>query len=1066
MKIDALFVKIGDCVKTPKVFDEPAAWRQFAARWLEVDEAKVDLLSEKAKLILQSIFRQAKLFSCFKSIRHVNLDGNDYDLVAEGMTFERLALHITSVFDLGDIRRLLTKRFIKTVRGSSYEVDLRLAESRSLLRNISNRLVRLMHNQLLELYFVSCAGRPWTGEAVSVVLTDGLNLQGRSNYEALVQDWSLFEMCSAMSNPPRLSPAIGQAVQLIREKCQLKYIDDKGLLIELNKLESTGNFRPNMNNNQGFSGLRLLEDLAFFKLYTFSDALSKNSVYMSKDAEDRFDFIGIRLDWSKTLAEEYAEEVLRLLDLIRGSSKVDLVLLNAEGSCLRDRIICRRLAEGRQDRKKGLMKKMLSILHLANRSAYVIQRVERIVQNCALQAAFSRLQECVKESRLAEIQAKLFGYSLKYLKKSALGELKSLKDLYRRLRSMAKLINKQMYVQKLFYLTEGFLMIRKKASARALLGRNVKVADSILRNRFKVSKNALLSSALAAIKSESNQAKKTHSLLRLLERNQKGKQRESLRQLCEAASQIRNAQKKKELESQSVILLRRNYILNNFMFIFKYRESVSQQNLLGEAFSKIKAAGESKKEFQVKVKRLCDKLDKMFKKQVIRLTLGSFSEYKSRELTHNYKLGFHFLELYIKRKVLLAGFRSLASSSQRKAKSKLFEVLKKLLRKGRMRKAFGRLVAVVERRTGLQKLHNLVRYRLMHNRHSFGRVFLSKLERNYSCWLENVREALPRAAQLITKALKAAAFRQVKAKDERMLQAVRLSAIKLELIILKGKKKGLKSGFHCLSRNATKARNYLHQMQLVRRNLAATMIQSAFRGSCARSHFLKLVAAAQTIQKWWKRHFRTTVFRRRVLFEELNKKKERKRLTEIRQTALLRLKSNLAVQTQPASPFLQDSSKSSSAHTPTQTPRDLQKRQQRMQDLQDSVQHYSETLQSTSRPNKTPPTKKISPLPFGKENINPSKQQGMMRLNNETNNIEYIKHYKNKVISNHIREKEKSQKTPQVEEHAASFNTELNADPNCSSDIQIKRDSLYDLIEGVRSKIQQIRRTERTRGQL
>jgi hypothetical protein len=1015
---------------------------------------------------LGEICKVVELLWLLNQVEVKGKDNTDYELVVSGMSYAELNEEVKALYEMGDVRRLLTKRFIKTVRGSSYEVDLRMHESQTLLQNIKQELVKEIIRGVKGVYFNGLKVQ-WKGPPLSLLLVDGLNLSSKTNIEVFFQDAFLLQSMKLINEDAKTTPIYSEVLRYLHSKLDLKFVNLNTILTNMVKLEETGLLRPNMNNNKGFIGFKPFHDLNYFKLYNFEDVLLRNSSYSTKDVEDAFGFVGLPNKFEKMI-DTFEKDSETIFSLIKSSSS-QLILFNNTKCNLKDRIINTHLnlqTRGRQENLKQKMKKILQqAVDFTKSSKLISKHTNRTLTLEEMKDFFDRLcriSENWEQTNNLSVLLCQNWFTTK-AKRMALKSMKDLNQSKRKIKSMCRYIQKLDYINKLSCKVDTFLTIKKFALQTKDRRRNAKALESVLSKLFKDHKKEDLSLALCMFKARVVAGRKLDLLDRMAGKLCSGWLRTAFRRIYESSVESKYTTKTNEFQRYSVLLLRKNYLLNNMVFIFKLKASVMANHYLKEAFQLIKQVYSEKRSREDCSGRLLKKMTSILERRVYRMGFTAIKKNKDVLRSQNYKLAFHFLQMYIVRKSFSNAFQAINIFGKRFGD--FFSGVQKLdgcIRHHYLKEFLKRLVEMKDKKRGIVKLMNFVRYKDSINKQICGKLLFEHLKSSSKMRLRKLRDSVVKGTLKLKLCFKQVGFNRIKEYSTKKHSAVNLLSIQLELIFLKNLKKNFKEVFSVMQLNMAKKKRQEHRAGVIRHK-AATKIQSWLKAVSVRLQYSDLRRRAMKVQ----RAVRAYLKRQKELKMEyeLTKQRQKERMTHIRETALSKLKENFNA------PKIRKEEKI----------------------IKNFEQHESLSRQATFDDTfKTHDSftghHRGQPFPLTHSSFvkDPPPRPPLKKFNNENQSREYVKHYKNKVINNHIKEREKAQNLLLEESYKENLKQHINssrvsrekqssvqkyppttAKDNGSklntsqSDIQEKKDNLHELVMGVKQKISQIRRTER-----
>lgn len=1012
------------------------------------DSLRKALIQDENEPNLVLITKLVRLYQVFSIVGHKQSDSSDFELSFEGAEYLQLMEEISKYIDLGDLNRLLTKRFIKTIRGSSYEVDLRQHESVSLLNNIKNQLLKEIFSTFTSLFLdrLECK---WTGKPLKVYLVESISITQKSDYECLAHDHYFMEICRIKKASLECTSVSSEVLSIVKEKTQLKFVDFKSLESQVHKLESCGHLRPNINNQQGYIGLRYFPTMSYFKMYSLDDCLSKNSSYLSKDAEDKFVFLGVGLDWLPPLCLQLQKALEDVARDFKFAGKVTFNFVKSDLQ-LKDRIFMRHIRSN-LDTQAALNTKFFRNLKIVAKKALAAKSLCKITGRMLFQKFRSEVSAKEQSDSMARAKAFFSALHQGLMKQQRTSFLSNLKLGHCGLNNILKVATKYHYLCKLARRAESFLIIKRWDQRKAKFIRSVKIGDNILKGLIGSCKQSIAQAAFRSIERTAKMKSFVDLLTSIFDREAKGLLRESLEELKDNVVQRKNQDL---LKSQSLASLRRNYLLNNVCFILKYHQSLQEQLHQRFAFNQIKLEAARKKSSEDRVRRFVNILDSAMKKGIIRITQNSLKSRMTTIAKQNFKVGFHFLEMYILRKTLTAAFGAIKDTAETEqdhetqlklaeeyhASKKVTQVFRLIRAMVLLRKRLTGLTAVVEEKRSILKRH-------------FGKNLLVGMKAIHSLYKAKVEQRILMANKVISRVAQRRLLASLKTNPKPVKPSIRVPLIKLELILLKAIKQAYQVGFYGIHKTMVKRIHSATQVKLAKVHRAASAIQSLLKMTIARAWFKRVRAAVKTIQ----RHYRKLRQTRKTRIEAMHSKlvKQRQRLSEIRETAMLRLKEHLNSQMVEQTP----------AQTPNR-PRPVESFQKK-EDIKPATKkaHCENIVQTANKLHQIGQRR----LAMGKENdfsfLQVRQPASMMKLNMDSNNRENIKRYKQKVITNHIKQKEKEfvfEEVSGTSDHFQSSNlvstmNHSSVTSNCSNE------NLQDLILGVKTKIQQIRQTQRSK---
>jgi hypothetical protein len=1004
---------------------------------------------EDSKRLKAGLLRRLRLHQVFSRIGHQSSDASDYELTFEGVDYEELSEEAAKHFDLGDIRRLLTKRFIKTVRGSSYEVDLRRHESVSLLENIKNQLIKEIYQMFLN-YWTTSNHPLWLGSDLSIVIIEGLSISDKGDYESLVHDQFFFEVCKLKKRRLEITHVANEVLDIIKEKTQLKYVDFKSLEAQVHKLEAGGHLRPNINNHQGFIGLRFFPTISYFKMYSLDDCLSKNSAYLSKDAEDRLAFLDVCHEWQPSLGPQLQRETELICKQVRKANKLTMVFMGVERKTLKNRIISRHIMNS-EDEASIIKGKFTKNIQVIAKKFLFFQKINHLFgKNCLRQFKLN-IEQKTKEQAIAATKARFLGLAISRVTQDRQRLLTVLKKRASSLASIVRIANKCYFLSRLASRAESFLMIKRWDQRKSKLVRGIKIGDNIIRGILASQHMELKSSAFQCFQKINNVCQFSTFFKHLAAKRSEDDRGEAFHAISSYSLDKKNLE---VLKSQSIGLLRKNYLLNNVCFIVKYRHSLLEQLHLRQAFNQIKIESSKNKGSEERIKKFCNILDSAMKKGIIRITQNSLKSRLSLGDCQNFKVGFHFLELYIKRRTLSTGFKNIKSISEYEdALLNKLQIVQSALMKSKISKIFRLLRAMSLLRQRLSSLTGLIVSKRHTYKRFYGQIFFSGLKAIRKLYKIRLEQRVLMAHDVLLRVQKNRIFSTLKRIPKKKAPSIRVPALKLELILLKAIKHAYQAGFFSIHKKMVKQIHLTTQAKAMKRSQAISLIQAFLKMCFWRRKFKKMKQAVLVIQ----RNFRRKLKIKSSNLSQLQNKvaRQRKRLTELRENAILRLKEHSILP--------------QADHQPAQTPfkRQIQNTMSKKTAAETSSKRsYCENIVQTTNKLQQIGQRRLA---MGKENemgfLQVRQPASMMKLNMDSNNRENIKRFKNKVITNHIRERgrelvfEEKSDTSEIFERSKVESVKLGS----STDSQHAGDNLQDLILGVKSKIQQIRLTQRSR---
>ena len=999
------------------------------------------------KDLAKKIVLASKLHHIFSRVCHKTADGNDYELIFDNTNEQEILKSADSHFELGNLTRLLTKRFIKTVRGSSYEVDLRYHESVSMLHNIRNQLLRYIVKSVAAHYLTNTSTK-WTGKDACILITQGLSLQNRGNYESLLQDHFFLQLYKAKYQAMEICQVAGSVVSLIKEKTQLKYVDQKILETQINKLEAGGQLRPNIDNNQGYTGVQLLSQMSYFKMYCLEDCCYKNSTYVSKDVEDWFEHYGLDLPWKESICEYFNAQTQLIL---KKTSKIEVHFCKTDNQPLKDRILVRYLSFQESYKKKSKAK-FVRTLKIASKKAQSLALLHKITTTSLLRKFRGQSARLHTQTETAHAHEYMTSLQSRYTSHTAMAAIRHLISSAKAIRSMVRASHKFAYVARLTATAESFYTIRQASVRASKVATCVKIADSLVRVMIRAKQSRSIGEGFSLILRQSQIQKKMTALGETIDQAYIRSFKHSFLTIQDYAEA---KMKKHDMEKQSLTHLRRSYLLNNVSFILKYHFSMQHQKQERAAFNAIKRASDSKKLFYHKVKKLCEKVDSAIRRKFIRLTLGSFSEYRSQETTHDYKIGFHFLELYINRRLMKASLDSIADSCRPPdAWIYAFDRIESFLDKSIKSRVLAQLRSIGRMRRGLDKLRSLLELKKSSVKLQYGKKLIYGLEAIRKLRKQRVQQRVIMAAAVLNGLFKKNAFRDLQLAKKPILSRLKIAVIKLELILLRGQKQAYKAGIFSLHKKWVKKVHLDTQKKLQIRHQAASRIQAFLKMTLFRRYYNYIIASIKLIQRTYRKYYKRKQAKRSKIVSQIAF--QRKRMTEIRETAVQRFKENLSSQKEAFN----------KRHNFSKKTECVSLQEQDLSVLEEKLRINSQIAYTCVKPSRVD-NKRYAP---GKENDIMAgigrQPASMMKLNMDSNQLENIKRYKNKVLTNHIKQREiettihEPSFTPhprQTEKDGHKPKASKNIDPDPTTE------NLKDLISGVKSKIHHIRQTQRSK---
>jgi hypothetical protein len=1056
--------------------------------------------------------REAILFSLLSLIDHQKIDNNEFKLTTKGQSLSELETSINKLFNLGNIERLFTKRFIKTIRGSSYEVDLRLHESISLINNVLNTLLKSITRHVFNYCFSRVKLRTYCGKSFKLMIVDGLNLALNCNYESLLQDGQLITICSRLPRPPVVTSILSELDKLLLAKSQLKYVNEKGLLDQVNLLESTGDLRPNMNNHTGCTGLRIFPSLSYFKLYYLEGTLAANSVYLTKDVEDRLAFVGLEKPSNVPLGEEYAKSRIALGHELQAASEFRLHLLSVSSERFKDRAVARQLVDLQSVWKRKVMK----VIHEKLKHAAKVQN--------QILLANKRIENALQSRSLNKLRA----LNAHHNRSLAISTLQSL--------STALL--KRSLLSDLAHLTPH---ISTPPSHPYFLP--LSLLAHIFTNHNLLNTISTMNTLRGHFNTHLHKQKIERMIGRKIRDGWGGKVRVAFGRIRNGISGngqgIGGDKKRREGLREGLRVL---------MMLFRYNSSTIAKSLTQISFTDLKDFSSKKKDQELQMKRVCIKVDSILKQQLAGASLPPISPPKltlSDELTHNYKIAFHFMELYIKAKRMKKGFKGIGEV----ARERRLEMVRSGVRcfeyfacKSEMYVAMGRLALYARSELVQEQLAELsyLRYRSNRRRQmlTIAKVHFEEKKLRNMFVLDQVQVALPLLNKLFTRE----AFDRIKSLTILKKSAVQVISIKAEIILLKGKKKAFHNAFIELHKNMVKGRHAEEKQMNLFVNRAATLIQSLFRMIQARRRYLAKLFACVRIQRAFKR-YRVEKKKKALQTEKLLMKRQKERLTQIREHTLLRMKENLCTN-KPAAKGNMDNS-------PVRKEVLVAQKRRAPLEVHNSIEDFGKAIRKVSQSKKpnanfnqpkcSAATNSFASVKATSQNSSNQNTPGFGRGKDcqiphrafQPSRDKYLKVYKENIISNHIKERqsrsdygqpldelssnlqdirvpepsfsidpsEKSKKSSKQSKPEPRGKTtemlewryaQMSADSLCKSDlaagnsfdesqywtgnkasefspneaIRVKKENLQDLMNGVKERVRSIRRTERSNSYL
>jgi hypothetical protein len=1005
-------------------------------------------IPETVELDLVSLRKLVRLYQIFSRINHKQTDMSDFELTFDNVCYHFLTEESNKYFEIGDIKRVLMKRFIKTIRGSSYEVDLRLHESISLLENIKNQLLQEIYTTMSSICF-SELDFQWSGNHLNIMIIEALAISNRSDYEGLCFDHSFLEICKSKKKSLETTTLSNELLNIVRDKTQLKYIDYKTLEAQIHKLEGGGHLRPNMNNQQGFIGLRFFPSTCFFKLYSLEDCMRKNSSYLSKDAEDRLQFLGVGFNWFSPLCIRLQKNLEMISKSVNLATKFSLVFI--QGSLpLKERIVMRLIMHS-PDADILRRSKFFKQLKYVARKVKAFENLIKISQK----KIFKEFQMLTASKARTENFEKA---KVLFSKLNSAFLIKERKEIIHKLRSqgsslstITRIGSKFYYLRKLSLRAETFLLIRRWEQRKSKLLRSIKIGDNILKGVFNSHSENQKLEVFNIIQKVKKLRILSEIIKNLYEKAEKGR-------LVNAIELLKNEMVEKkcqdQLKSHSLIHLRKNYLLNNVNFIIKYRQSLMEQLHLRSAFNQIKIKANNRKSGDERLKRFVSILDSAMKKGLIRMTQNSLKTRWSQVASQNFKVGFHFLELYILRKTLSTSFNAILV----KANEEKQGLDKKILASSfhftsTVGKVFRIMRAMTLLRKRLSSLVNVWTSKESVLRRYHGQSLLAGLKAITTLYKIKLHQRVQMADLVLGRFLKKRFWTLMKNKRKPFQNTLRVPIIKLELILLKARKQAYISGFFSIHKKMVKQ---IHSNSLAiqsKKISAVTKIQATFRMCHVRAWFLNTKRAALLIQKKIRKY--QTKRRENHCLVHTRLAKQRQRLTVMRETAMLRLKEHL----------------SSEKHNQVlhSTPLKLLPEESKLE--KDDVQVVKKRTLCSNMMQTANKLQQINQRrhAFGKENdlgfLQVRQPVSMMKLNIDSNARENIKRYKDKVLSNHMIHKGKENIPTDSLVLSESYQTsKLKQNRPLQTAISNNsNENLQDLIQGVKSKIQQIRLTQKSK---
>jgi hypothetical protein len=930
-----------------------------------------------------------------------------------------------------------------------YEVDLRYHESVSLLNNIRNHLITQIFKTVCS-YFFDNLSITWTGVSANVLFIQGLELESRGNYETLLNDMLFLRICSMKNRGLKITRIGQEVIELIREKTQLKYVDNKNLEVQLNKLEASGDLRPNMDNNQGFTGIRHFDDLNYFKLYDLSDCYLKNCSYISKDAEDKFLKLGLEIPWKEPLCDHFHSLLEGFTIKVDSYKQIKFELGSSSEGSVREKVIKRHLSAFMNPRRDMRLKFIRGFKAISQK----IESTRKIVKwvHKKYLSLFRDRVDYFKAKHIQDLSLRLFNkYAHVAHAQAVLMVARNLVLASKTVQRLDILLRKMSYMTKLTLKAESFYTVKRKVQFKYKHVRSFKMAESFFNLFYQAKYISSVASSFNLIYRLSKISATCMNLQAIVDKKHTTFKEDALGEFKQV---FRQKKKQEELEKFSLNHLRKNYLLNNVLFILKYHFNMQKQGEERAAFNHIKKAAESKKAFQQRIKKFCERMDSTLKRRIIRVTLGSFSEYRSQATTHNYKIGFHFLELYIRRKNLRDGLLAVKKHPSNHSRCcSGCNIIVHLFQKKKMSLCFLKIAKVRDQNQGFRILQGLFDRKQQVLVRSYGKQLIMGIQAMIVLRRQRVEQRVQMGAYALNKILMRHAKTRLMCANKSNHQNVKMAAIRLELILLKAQKKAYRAGLINIHKKMVKKLHHEAQVKTAKQHKAAAHIQAFFKMLLFKNYYRHLLRSAILIQRKFRKYLKKKEENRmKIVFQIAS---QRKRMTQIRETAIHRLKENLTSQkSKPISQPLQ-----------LQKVQNILSKNDQVRKVEDKGLHLKEIHPNSSELYRVEKKKQA----FGKENMNQAHQgkqiPSMMKLNIDSNQLQNIKMYKNKVITNHMREKEKEFTVhEQFVQSNISFNEKraTRLTENRVKDEDSRRDNLQDLISGVKSKIKQIRDTQRT----